>query len=130
MTKARRLEGPRAPLFFSEAAVMLLCAAPAAAQSVDVSALEICAALETPELQLNCFNAIIADNKTPETQELEAASPAAPEPAAAIASAPETPPPAEAMPQDAPAVDAATDRMPATVAASSDPVVIATEPPV
>ncbi len=110
---------------------MILCAAPAAAQSVDVSALEICAALETPELQLNCFNAIIADNKTQETREPETvAPPVAEEHAAEIATVPETQPPAEAMEQDAPAVDAATDRTPATVAASSAPVVIATEPPV
>ena len=110
---------------------MLLCAAPAAAQSVDVSALEICAALETPELQLNCFNAIIADNKTQETREPETVAPSvAEEHAAEIATVPETQPPAEAIPQGAPAVDAATDRTPATVAASSAPVVIATEPPV
>jgi hypothetical protein len=131
MTKARRKEGPRAPLFFSEAAVMLLCAAPADAQSVDVSALEICAALETPELQLNCFNAIIADNKTQETREPETvAPPVAEEHVAEIATVPETQPPAEAMAKEAPAVDAATDRTPATVAASSVPVVVATEPPV
>ena len=110
---------------------MILCAAPAAAQSVDVSALEICAALETPELQLSCFNAIIADNKTQETREPETVAPSvAEEHAAEIATVPETQPPAEAMEQDAPAVDAATDRTPATVAASSAPVVIATEPPV
>jgi hypothetical protein len=59
MTKARRTEGPRAPLFFSALQIMILGSL-ANAQPVELSALEICAGLETAELKLVCFEAIIA----------------------------------------------------------------------
>ncbi len=64
MTQARRKEGPCAPLFFSAAALLLLSARMTAAQTVDLSSLEICANLETPELKLACFDAIIATGRT------------------------------------------------------------------
>jgi hypothetical protein len=78
MAVARRIEGPCAPLFF----VVVLCAAPVAllgpvsamSQTVDVSTLEQCIAMETEELKLRCFEAIIAgsaagEDKTSEPQE-------------------------------------------------------------
>ncbi len=64
MKRARRTEGPCAPLFFSAAALLLLSARMTAAQTVDLSSLEICANLETPELKLVCFEAIIAAGRT------------------------------------------------------------------
>jgi hypothetical protein len=39
---------------------LLLIASSASSQSVDVSALEVCAGLETPDLRLACFEAIAA----------------------------------------------------------------------
>jgi len=63
MTKARRTEGPRAPLFFSALQILFLGSL-ANAQSVELSALEICAGLETAELKLVCFEAIIASAKS------------------------------------------------------------------
>jgi len=62
MTKVRRTEGPRAPLFFSALQILILGSL-ANAQSVELSALEICAGLETAELKLACFEAIIASGK-------------------------------------------------------------------
>lgn len=59
MKTARRTEGPRAPLFFS-ASLILLLGGLAGAQPVDLSDLEICAGLESAELKLACFDAIIA----------------------------------------------------------------------
>ena len=69
MPKARRSEGPRAPLFYSAAALLLVSAKFATAQTVDVSTLENCAGLETQQLKLACFEAIIASSKTPETRQ-------------------------------------------------------------
>ncbi len=70
MTDAGRLEGPCAPLFFSTLALIII-GTPAHSQTVDLSALEICAGLESTELKLTCFEAIIATanppaDKTPE----------------------------------------------------------------
>lgn len=53
-------EGPRAPLFYSVATLLLLLTNVAQSQSVDLSSLEECASRETPELKLACFEAIIA----------------------------------------------------------------------
>lgn len=119
MTRARRSEGPRAPLFFSATCVfLLLSAVPAWSQSVDVSALELCAGLATLELKLACFEAIIAADKTPQIPEAGAvATPVADLPAA----------PADVVPEMAPAVDA-TPAVAATVVATpeSSPAVAAT----
>ena len=65
MQKAVLKEGPRAPLFYAAAALLLLSAKIATAQTVDLSTLELCAGLETQELKLACFEAIIAGSKTP-----------------------------------------------------------------
>ncbi|MHC4710330.1 MAG: hypothetical protein ACYTA3_07875, partial [Planctomycetota bacterium] len=73
MTKARRIEGPRAPLFYSAAAFLLLSGKMTAAQTVDLSTLEQCAGLETEDLRLACFEAIVAGSKTPDTPEPGAA---------------------------------------------------------
>ena len=64
MIKARRKEGPCAPLFFSAAALLLLSTGVTSAQTVDLSSLEICANLESQELKLACFEAIIAAGRT------------------------------------------------------------------
>ena len=69
MSKARRSEGPRAPLFYAAAAFLLLSGKIAAPQTVDLATLELCAGLETQRLRLACFEAIIASSKTPETRQ-------------------------------------------------------------
>jgi len=96
MTKARRIEGPCAPLFYLVATLLLLSAKITVAQSVDLSSLEICANLETPELKLACFEAIINAGNLPEEQVSEIAvagapenAPAATKPEIAVAAAPE-----------------------------------------
>ena len=109
---------------------MLLCAMPAAAQSVDISLMEKCAALSTPDLKLDCFEAIMSSSKIPETPELDAIDlPESQPPVAEIEAAPEAQPPAEVMRQETPAVDAATDSTPAAVATSTVAVTVTTEPP-
>lgn len=55
---------------------MLLAAGSLTAQTVDMSALEACADLETPELKLACYEAIAATGTTPDEP--------APEPAATV----------------------------------------------
>ena len=88
MTKARPKEGPRAPLFY------LLPLLPgwvgfAAAQTVELSDLEICAGLETPELKLACYEAIVATGRRGAAAAADANTAMAPEPAVATAE-PET----------------------------------------
>ena len=61
MTYARPKEGPRAPLFYG--ALVLAVSALASAQTVDVSALEQCAALDTDAGKLACFEAIVAESR-------------------------------------------------------------------
>ena len=92
MAVARRSEGPCAPLFFAAARVVVLAAllgpVSAMSQTVEVATLEQCIAMETEELKLRCFEAIIAgneagDDEMPATQEPPADNPApAPAPAA------------------------------------------------
>lgn len=60
MTKARPKEGPRAPLFYG--ALWLSLSALGNAQTVEVSALERCAALESQAEKLACFEAIVASS--------------------------------------------------------------------
>ncbi len=112
MSKAVLKEGLRAPLFYSAAALLLLSAKIATAQTVDLATLEICAGLETQELKLACFEAITASGKTPEIRQRKAvdsplsdqpvaeieAVPDAVEPAVATAAAPENPPVASEPP--------------------------------
>jgi hypothetical protein len=69
--RARRREGPCAPLFFAAAALLLLSAGLTNAQTADLSSLEICASLETSELKLACFEAIIAAGEIPDEQAVE-----------------------------------------------------------
>jgi len=66
MTAAMRSEGPCAPLFF---AVILLFGDVVAAQSVDMSTLELCASQETSEVRLACFEAIIAAGRASREEE-------------------------------------------------------------
>ncbi len=131
MSKARRLEGPCAPLFFSAAFtfLLLLSARITTAQTVDLSALEQCAGLETQDLKLACFEAIISSSTTPETRQPEAVdNPLSDQPVAEIEVVPEAEPPVEAMRQEAPAVDAVPDSTPAVAATSTVAVVVTTEP--
>lgn len=79
MTKARRTEGPCAPLFYSGAALLLLSAKITTAQTVDLATLELCAGLETAALKLACFEAIIADARASDEQAPEAAVAVTPE---------------------------------------------------
>jgi hypothetical protein len=106
MSKAVLKEGPRAPLFYLAAALLLLSAKIATAQTVELATLEMCAGLETQELKLACFEAIIASSTTPDIRQPEAvdsplsdqpvaeigAVPDAVEPAVATSAAPENPP--------------------------------------
>ena len=129
MTRARRSEGPRAPLFYAAATFLLLSAKMTVAQSVDLSSLEICANLETPELKLACFEAIIASSKTPETRQPEAVdSPLSDQTVAEIEAVPAAEPPVDVMRHEAPAVDAVPDSTPAAVATSTAAVAVTTEP--
>ena len=99
------------------------------AQSVDRSSLEICASLESPELKLACFEAVIASSKTPETRQSEAVDvPMSDQPVAEIEAAPEAQPPVEVMRHEAPAVDVAPDSTPAVVATSTAAVAATIEP--
>ena len=71
MTTARPKEGPRAPLFY------LITLLPgwlnlAAAQTVELSDLEICAGLDTAELKLACFEAIVATGRRTVTRDADA----------------------------------------------------------
>jgi len=66
MIRVGRKEGLRAPLFGLAAVVLSICCEIAYAQTVDRSDLELCAGLETAELKLVCFEAIIAASKAQE----------------------------------------------------------------
>jgi hypothetical protein len=61
-------EGPRAPLFYSVATVLLLVTNVTQSQSVDLSSLQECASLETPDLKLACFEAIIEAHSSSNAQ--------------------------------------------------------------
>ena len=89
MTPARRTEGPRAPLFYS---VLLGLSGVAAAQTVDMSALEACSMLETEAEKLACFEAIVSGGEV---------APVA-EPAAEPVGEPVPETPAEPVPSAAP----------------------------
>jgi hypothetical protein len=120
MLKARRIEGPCAPLFYSAAALLLLCGKITTAQTVDLSRLEHCADLATKDLMLACFEAIITSSKTPDTLEPEAIDlPESEPPVAEIEAVPEVPLPTEAMPQDALADDVNPGSTPAAVSTST-----------
>ena len=66
MIQEGRKEGLRAPLFCLAAVLSTPFFQIAAAQVVNRSDLELCADLETAELKLACFEAIIAASKMPE----------------------------------------------------------------
>ena len=84
MTKARPKEGPRAPLFYL-LALYIGCASIAAAQTVELSDLEVCAGLETPELKLACYEAIVTTGGRAVTVIAEPETEIAPEPVVASA---------------------------------------------
>ena len=99
---------------------MLLSGKVTMAQTVDLSELEQCAGLATQDLKLACFEAIIADSKTPDTPTPEAIDIPVSEPQVAeVEAVPEAEPPVEVMRQEAPAVDAAANNAAAAVATSA-----------
>jgi hypothetical protein len=124
MTSGKRTEGPCAPLFFSAAVtLLLLIASPASSQSVDLSALELCAGLEAPELRLACFEAIVAGSKAPEVREAKLVEePVNDQPAAEAVAMPESVPAVDAAPATVPAVAVVPESQPA-VAAGPAPAV-------
>jgi len=99
MTKAKRSEGPRAPLFYSVLAFAL--GDLALAQSVDLADLEVCAGLETDVQKLACFEAIVATSG-------DAPQPV-PQPPAEVQ--PEAESLAAAQPESEPRVDVEPDSM-------------------
>ena len=68
--------GASAPLFLSVTTLLaiLVCSFPTYSQTVDMSALEQCIALETEELKLRCFEAIIASVGTGTEEEVTASN--------------------------------------------------------
>lgn len=81
--------------------------------------MELCAGLATPELELACFEAIIASSQTPQAVEAGAVeTPVADPPAAQADTAPEMAPAVEATPAVAAAI-AATPESSAAVATTS-----------
>ena len=129
MQKAVLKEGPRAPLFYSAAALLLISAKIATAQTVDLSTLELCAGLETQELKLACFEGIIANSNTPDVPESEAVDiPVSESPFAAIETVPEAEPRAEVTRQEAPAVDVDSGSAPAVAAMSTAALSVTSEP--
>ncbi len=116
MSKAKRKEGPRAPLFYC--AVALVLCGPAFAQTVDVSELEGCAALETNAAKLACFEALVAAHTDAPLSE--------PDQPVAIRSAPgdrEAPPVREAEPLPAEAAPEETAVAAAVAEAAEEPPV-------
>lgn len=103
MTQARRLEGPRAPLFISLAIAAGFAAAPLHAQSVDRADLQRCSDMSAAQLKLACFESLLDS----------------PQPAAVAAEVP----PAANTPQVAAAVPAIEEK--AVVAAAPQPVATA-----
>ena len=83
----RRIEGPCAPLFFAvalcAALVALLGPVSAMSQTVDISTLEQCIAMETEELKLRCVEAIIAGSTAGEDGKSEPQESSADQPAPA-----------------------------------------------
>jgi len=129
-TIARPKEGPRAPLFYWAPVILILAAGVAQAQTVDLADLEACAALDSDESKLACFEAIVAVNRpspTPAPQPPTEAAPAAEPAAVQSASAGNTPTPepvqasaATAIAEAAPAASSATAAS-AAVVAETDP---------
>ena len=93
MPYARRLEGPRAPLFIPLVIVASgFTAAPLHAQSVDQDDLRRCADMSTAERRLACFESLLDSPQPPAA--VEAPEPAA-VPAAPVAATAEAAPAAE-----------------------------------
>ena len=111
MTEAVWREGPCAPLFYS--ALLVSIAATSLAQTVERSELELCAGLETAELKLACFEAIIAASK------LEESAAGEKEPPGTAATGVAEPVPAEVVtPAASQAVEAAAAAQPSPTTAA------------
>jgi len=82
MTLVVPKEGPRAPLFFTAAALILFLPGLVGAQMVDQSALQRCAALPTAELKLACFEALAANGRGEQAADTSSGRPAQPAEAA------------------------------------------------
>ncbi|MDH3441844.1 MAG: hypothetical protein OEM63_13890 [Gammaproteobacteria bacterium] len=102
MTFASPKEGPRAPLFYG--AAFLLWSGLLQAQSVPLSVLEACAGLETADLRLACFEALVNAEREKIVAEVPSAVPADDVTAAAVE--PELAP-VESVPAVAPMVSPA-----------------------
>ena len=87
--------------------MLLLSGKITTAQTVDLSTLEHCAGLETQQLKLACFEAIITSSKTPAAEEAKAA---------AIGASEQRVLQADGVPEKAPAVEVATSVRPTVVA--------------
>ncbi len=119
MAKATRQEGPRAPLFYC--ALLIAPAQLALAQSVDVSELERCAALESGTARLACYEALTRDAEPPSQPEGPAAQADGPAVDAQPEPVSEAPAPAPPEPQPQPAEAVAPAASP-VAAAPTQPV--------
>ena len=110
MSPARRLEGPRAPLFIP-LVVACLAAGPLQAQSVDQEDLRRCADMSTAERRLACFESLL-DGPPPAAAEAPPAAKAPP--SAAVPVVEEAAPAAveTAMAEAAPVTEPATTPQP------------------
>lgn len=123
-TIARPKEGPRAPLFYWAPVILILAAGVAQAQTVDLADLEACAALDSDESKLACFEAIVAVNRpspTPAPQPPTEAAPAAEPVAVQSASAGITP---ASEPVQATAAPAIAEAVPGPSSASAAPAAV------
>lgn len=120
MSKARFLEGPRAPLFLL--AAVFACGA-AAAEDVAREDLARCAAMSTDARKLACFEALMAEDARSSGAE-PAAEPAAAPVEMRVQEAPDEPPPA---PVPAAAAPAASAPAPEAIATDADAGVAAEE---
>jgi hypothetical protein len=138
MADAGPKEGPRAPLFYG--AIALAVAGNVHAQTVELSDLESCARLASPDLKLACFEAIIAKEKSVVEPPAEALVPEVPATAdidAVQAEVPESVAPAAATVSEAktaeeslPAANSTLEPVPAAdeaVATAAEPAAVQAE---
>lgn len=130
MSKARRTEGPCAPLFYCVLVAAAWSSAPAWSQSVDLVDLEACAALPADDQKIACINAIIAAERDESTQAVpDAQTPANPSaPAAAEAPVASSEAVAGAVPAAEPARAGPAIALPAPTATRAAVIPVAAVP--
>lgn len=135
MSKARRTEGPCAPLFYCVLVAAAWRVGPAWSQSVDLADLEACAALPADDQKIACINAMIAAERDESATTAEpvletpaiASAPAAAEKPAASPEAAAGPVPAAEPVRAGPAIAppaptaAPTEAMPVTNGRADEP---------